>query len=137
MYSIQFSDWGLVLEFMGTVQLEEMEAWLADVQQLTGGLSEPFSVIVDVRQARPATRAVEKQLFQGLMALEQAGMERVAVVVREDGDVHWSRLGATRMPPGMRRVEAQVGSGWLVEVHAWVQRGIDPESDATTKWTKP
>lgn len=136
MYSIQFSDWGLVLEFIGTIQPEVMHDWLTDVRQLTDGFIEPFSVIVDIQQARPAVRTVEEPLLQGLFALEQAGMKRVAVVVDEGGNIRWRCLNAAQGPRGLRRFVTRPDADWLVQVHAWVQHGTDPQSDETTKRTE-
>lgn len=133
MYSIQFSDWGLVLEFMGEIQPAEIRDWLGDVRQLTGGFVEPFSVIVDVQRAAPAGEDVETLLLEGLAALEPAGMERVALIVRAPDGVRWPRLRAVEGREVLRRFVAEEGSDWLVAAHAWVQRGIDPETNEMTR----
>lgn len=134
MYSIQFSDWGLVLDFFGKIQYEVVADWRADMQQLTGGFSEPFSVVVDLQKSRPASREVEEHLLGGLRLLAQAGMERVAVVLDETGNALWPRLSAAEEPPGIRQIVARPNTEWLTRVHAWTQRGLEPQSSEASEW---
>ena len=136
MYSVQFSDWGLVLDFMGKIQQDVASDWLADVRQLQEGLSEPFGVILDLRGARPAAPNVEARLRQGLLVLQQAGVERVAVIVDEITGVRWARVVAADELKGVRRISAQSADEGRVEARAWVQNGIEPWSTAASKREK-
>ena len=128
MYSIQFSDWGLVLEFVGPISDALIQDWLSDLQQLTGGLREDFGVVLDVRNAQPDSPLVSEQLLQGLYELEHAGMVRTAVIVDSDLGGVWAIPESLPNLSGLRRVEAHADAKWLVHAHGWVQRGINPAS---------
>jgi len=130
MYSIQFSDWGLVFEFTGPVTQGIIQDWLGDVQQLTGGFSEPFSVVIDLKEATPAEAKVQGPLREGLRVLQEAGLERTAIVVDPDYREVWNRLPSTSDEHGVRYVVAHRGSAWASKAHGWVQRGDEPADNS-------
>lgn len=130
MYSIQFSDWGLVFEFTGPVTESMVQDWLRDVQQLIGGFSEPFSVVIDLKEATPKAPHVQEPLREGLKALQDAGMDRTAVVVDENYRDVWRRLPSGADWGGVRYVVARQGSKWASRAHGWVQRGDEPNGNA-------
>ena len=135
MYSIQFSDWGLVLEFVGLISEDLIQDWLSDLQQLTGGLREDFGVVVDLREAQPGSPRVSAGILSGLRTLERAGLVRAVVIVNEEYDTPWGVPPDLPALPQMRRVEARSGARWLACAHGWVQRDTPPDlksnSDAT------
>lgn len=124
MYSIQFSDWGLVLEFIGPISEEIIQDWLYDLEHLTGGLRDGFGVVIDVRDAQPDTPLVSAGILRGLRDLERAGMARAAVIIDEELGAPWAIPQATADPSSLRRVKAESGPKWLTHAHGWVQRGI-------------
>lgn len=126
MYSIRFSDWGLVLEFTGPITPSIVQDWLGDVEHLMDGFSEPFHVILDLQGAHPAQPAVQDVLQAGLSALHAAGMERAAIITGSTPETRWTRLPAADDVPGLRQVRATTSEDGLARAHAWVQRGMDP-----------
>jgi hypothetical protein len=132
MYSIQFSDWGLVFEFTGPVSQSMVQDWLGDVRQLMGGFSESFSVVVDLKEARPAEGGIQEALWEGLKSLHEAGMERVAVVLGGRHDA-WKNLPGEAEMMGLRYIVAREGSEWAARTHGWVQRGDEPDGDSCTR----
>lgn len=123
MYSIQFSDWGLVLEFDGPVSQNIVQDWLNDVQHLTDGFTEPFQIMLDLRNAEPVEAGITSTLRQGLRVLESAGMNRAAIIVSEVRCNAWSELLSEPGMPGLRRIVARDGSGWEEQARRWVRRG--------------
>ena len=129
MYSIQFSDWGLVFEFTGPVTPSMVQDWLGDVRQLVGGFSESFSVVVDLKKAVPEEKGIQGILREGLTALHDAGMVRAAVVIDSSRPDAWNDLPGKSDMPGLRYVVAQEDSGWAARAHGWAQRGDEPNGD--------
>ncbi len=127
MYSIQFSDWGLVFEFTGPVTEAMVQDWLRDVEHLIGGFSEPFNAVIDLKEATPVAPDVQAPLREGLKVLQDAGMERTAMVVDENYRSVWRRLPSGSDWGGVRYVVAQQGSAWASKAHGWVQRGDEPD----------
>jgi hypothetical protein len=123
MYSIRFSDWGLVLEFDGPVSQKMVQDWLNDVQHLTDGFTEPFQIMLDLRNAEPAESGVEPTLHSGLRALKRAGMDRAAIIISEARRGAWSELLAEAEISGQRHIVARNGSGWEEQARRWVHRG--------------
>jgi len=128
MYSIQFSDWGLILEFRGRIADDIIHDWLGDVQQLSGGLPEGFGVIIDLRRAQPGSPLVSARILQGLVTLKQAGMVRSATVTDDELGDSWALPEAPPSVPGLRSLQVGSQDRWLKQAHGWVQDGTVPSS---------
>lgn len=134
MYSIRFSDWGLVLEFEGQVGPDMMHDWLMDLRQLTGGLSQPFGVVIDVRTAVPGEAAVAQAMVRGLHELQNAGMVRAMVISSMSAENPWGTLQpAIDEIPGVQYVLARPDADAHARVQAWVQSGQAPDRNEGTE----
>lgn len=128
MYSIQFSDWGLVLEFTGRIPDEMIRDWLGDVQQLTDGFQAGFGVILDLRGAQPESPIVSASILRGLVTLKRAGMVRAAAVVNDELGDPWAIPDAPSSVPELRSLRADLDDQWRKQAHDWVQHGVVPQS---------
>lgn len=129
MYSIQFSDWGLVLEFDGPVSQNVAQDWLNDVQHLTGGFTEPFHVMLDLRNAEPVEPGISTTLRHGLRILKSAGMKRAAIIVSEARCEAWLGLLSESKVSGLRCIVARDGSTWREQARGWLQQGTTYDAD--------
>lgn len=129
MYSIRFSDWGLVLEFDGPVSPNIAQDWLNDVQHLTGGFTEPFHVMLDLRNAEPVEPDASTSLRHGLRVLKHAGMERAAIIVSEAHCNAWSGPLSEFKVSGLRCIVARDASAWKEQARRWLQHGSPYDAD--------
>jgi len=132
MYSIQFSDWGLVLEFRGPIADDIIYDWLDDVQQLAGGFPGAFGVIIDLRRAQPESPVVSASILRGLVTLKQAGMVRAAAVTDDELGDPWAIPDAPSSVPGLRSFQMRAQDRWPKQAHSWVQHGTAPPSRRST-----
>jgi hypothetical protein len=121
MYSIQFSDWGLVLQFEGRITDGIIRDWLGDVSQLAGGFEGEFGAVVDLRRAQPESPVVSASILRGLVMLQRAGMVRAAAVVDDKMGNPWAIPDAPPSVPGLRAIQADPEDRWLHRAHRWVQ----------------
>jgi hypothetical protein len=125
MYSIQFSDWGLVLQFQGRITDEIIHDWLGDIRQLAGGFEGAFGAVVDLRKAEPDSPVVSASVLRGLVTLKRAGMVRAVAVVSQV-DSSWAISDAPSSLPGLRFVQADPDDRWQRQAYRWVQSADAP-----------
>lgn len=126
MYSIQLSDWGLLLKFAGPLSEGDMKEWLDDVHKLVGGFTESFGIIVDVQDAEPQTPTVAEVVANGLETLEAAGMDRAAIIGASTGGSDWQEVAHNMPDRGLRFVAARTSGDAMMEAAAWVKQGVEP-----------
>lgn len=65
MYKIQTARHGFTLTFAGTLYSEELRHWLEESERALAKCTEPFGVIVDMRNSLPLGPEVHALILQG------------------------------------------------------------------------
>lgn len=126
-YSIEKKPGGLLLTFEGTLGLADIEAWRAESQKYVLAYSEPFSVIVDMRQLLPLDRCVLAAFVDGQRYYAENGMSRSSVILTDR--LLTMQFRRIARDSGISAYELYVDGakdGWAKQAVDWARYGKEP-----------
>ena len=129
MYTIEKKGYGYKLTFEGSIDVDEMNAWIDESKQVLLTAPSEFGVFVDMRTLNPLGHVAQGGMEEGLRFYKAKGMLRSVVIVdnvstqlqyvdtaNDTGSDNWERY-----------VDASSEPDWEAVGIAWIVDGIDPD----------
>jgi len=128
MYKIEKKGFGFKLTFAGSIQADEMEAWLKDFAQALETQSGSYVVFVDMRTLIPLSREAQAFMQQGQILALRKGMLRSVVISKSPvTEAQFRRIGGeTGIIRGERYIDATAVPDWEKAGLDWLLKGIEP-----------
>jgi len=128
MYAIDNTAFGYRMTFVGTVDLDEFQSWLADSNRQIASASMRFGVLIDVRSLEPLSPRCQDILARGQQALRGHGMQRSAVVASKGYVARQLRMiaRASGISENQRYWDAVARTNWEAEALAWIVYADEP-----------
>jgi hypothetical protein len=128
MYAIEQNGRDLRIVLAGSMPLEELGRWRADLARTLARSGGPFGLLVDMRDLSPPRAEAAALLSNGRAAARAVGMSRSAVIVSASHFATELRLQATRSGADAyeRTIDASSTDDWEGEAWAWVREGKEP-----------
>ncbi len=131
MIKIEKKPFGYRLIFSGVISTKEVEAWLAESDNLFEKNNGSFSVLVDMRDMELLPVACQGIMRQGQKLYKRMGMDRSAVVVRDKLTAMQFRLIAqkTGIYSEERYINAALNLNWEKEALGWILHSVEPSTE--------
>lgn len=129
MYKIQTARHGFTLTFAGTLYSEELRHWLEESERALAKCTEPFGVIVDMRNSLPLGPEARALILQGQQLYRKAGLMRSAVILKSSSTARQFRQLAkdSLIYKNERYFDASRDENCVLHALDWVMSQVDPE----------
>jgi hypothetical protein len=129
MINIEETEYGYRINFEGFAQREDVAELSQRLQQVLSKRSNPFGVLVDMRQSRAIPQDAQESLMQGIGYCTQYGMERCSVVVAGAiAKIQAMRIAKeTGIYETTRYIDSSADPDWEKTSLAWIRKATDPD----------
>ncbi|MFC1474836.1 hypothetical protein ACFLQK_02215 [bacterium] len=134
MYKIELKQSGFLLTFGGFMDMDEMESWYKDSENVLESPPESFGLIVDMRDLRPLPVDAQSLMVKGQQMYKQKGMKRSAVILNSPiTTMQFKRLAQeSGIYDYERYIDASSTARFKEVATEWVRDGIDPDNNGIT-----
>jgi hypothetical protein len=129
MYKIELTGIGFKLTFGGTVTEQDLKPWFEESKTALMTCKKPFGVIVDMRNLKLLSPAVQAEIVKGQILYRDNGLQRSAVILSDPiVTIQFRRLAKkSRIYKYERFIDASSDPHWQKHAEEWVRSGIDPD----------
>lgn len=129
MYNIEVTDYGMKHTFSGVLEDRELERWYEESKRVLSSFIKPFSMVLDMRDAKPLGHHAEVIFCEGINMIEEYGMKRRAIIMENPvitGQIRQISKIAKAVHKE-RYIDAVTTRNWKKLSQDWVVSGIDPD----------
>ena len=130
MHKIETARHRFTLTFVGTLYSEELRHWLEESKRALAKCTEPFGVIVDMRNSLPLGPEARALILQGQQLYRKAGLLRSAVILKSSSTARQFRQLAkdSLIYKNERYFDASEDENCVKRALDWVMSQVDPET---------
>ena len=131
MYKFEKQDYGLKLTLSGDLTESEISGLTAELKSLLGSISQPFSILVDAREAITLDQSVIHLLVKCQKIVQAAGRQSAAIVInspvlKSQGQRITIDSGSTE---AVRFIDSSKTEDWEKVAMDWILRGKEPDPE--------
>lgn len=129
MYNVERTEFGFRITFAGTMDADELRAWIDDSRATLEASPDEFGVLVDMRDLQLLGDDEQALMREGQQYYRDAGMKRSVVIL--DSAVLTLQFRRLAKESGIYDWERYINAGdvedWQRQALEWLLEGVDPD----------